>query len=211
VIRNRFTQHSKHEVNLVSFRDLTSAIIGLLLGLIALVMIYMNPAAKKASTDGERAAGSVRVEIVWPPQMDVDIDLWCMAPGDVPVGYSNKGGLIFNLVRDDLGSYMDKTGINYEVMFSRGAPPGEYICNVHWYGNSSGVKEVPVTMVVTYRASDDPSKLSNSDKVIEATATLYRQGEELTMARWRIDSEKKVVPGSIHRVQHPLREYKKAQ
>jgi len=31
------------------------------------------------------------------------VDLWVQAPGDVPVGYSNKSGGVLNLLRDDLG------------------------------------------------------------------------------------------------------------
>ena len=34
--------------------------------------------------------------IYWDNDRDVDIDLWVKAPEDIPVGYSNKGGLFFN-------------------------------------------------------------------------------------------------------------------
>lgn len=206
MLRNRFTQHSRHEVNLISFRDLTSAIIGLLLVLIALLMIHVNTAAKATNAETERSSGSLRVEIIWPPEMNVDIDLWCKAPGDVPVGYSNKGGLIFNLVRDDLGAFNDLSGINYEVMYARGAPAGEYICNVHWYSNSAGAKEVPVRMIITY---SNPSNSATSDKIIDISAVLIEQGEELTMARWKIDTDQKIVPGSLNAVQYPLRSARK--
>jgi hypothetical protein len=39
-------------------------------------------------------------------------DLGVQAPGDVPVGYSNKSGGVFNLLRDDLGKVMDMTDGN---------------------------------------------------------------------------------------------------
>ena len=39
-------------------------------------------------------------------------DLWVQAPGDVPVGYSNKSGGVFNLLRDDLGKAKDMTDGN---------------------------------------------------------------------------------------------------
>jgi hypothetical protein len=39
-------------------------------------------------------------------------DLWIQAPGDVPVGYSNKSGGVFNLLRDDLGKAKDMTDGN---------------------------------------------------------------------------------------------------
>ena len=57
------------------------------------------------------------IEARWPDAVDADVDLWVQAPGDVPVGYSNKGGAIFNLLRDDLGTRADATGINYEISY----------------------------------------------------------------------------------------------
>ena len=75
------------------------------------------------------------VEANWPPELDSDVDLWVQAPGDVPVGYSNKGGAVFNLLRDDLGQQLDLSGLNYETAYSRGIVPGEYTVNLHLYRN----------------------------------------------------------------------------
>jgi hypothetical protein len=69
----------------------------------------------------------------WPDAADTDVDLWVQGPGDVPVGYSNKGGRLFNLLRDDLGLQSDAAKINYESSFSRGIVEGEYVINVHLY------------------------------------------------------------------------------
>ena len=89
------------------------------------------------------------VEANWPPDLDSDVDLWVQAPGDVPVGYSNKGGAVFNLLRDDLGQQLDLSGLNYESSYSRGIVPGEYTVNVHLYRNRAAVAAVPVTVVVS--------------------------------------------------------------
>lgn len=70
------------------------------------------------------------------------------------MGYSNKDGRVFNLLRDDLGHVSDPLGINYENAFSRGAPAGEYTVNVHLYGNRAGVYPVPVTIAVSVRGAD---------------------------------------------------------
>ena len=67
------------------------------------------------------------------PTLKSVVDLWVKAPDDIPVGYSNRGGLFFNLLRDDLGVYKDPTPINYEVAYSRGINPGEHIVNLHLY------------------------------------------------------------------------------
>lgn len=207
-MRNRFSRDDGQNVILTSFRDLQTAIIIMLVMIIVMLMLFVKPDMKKADTESDRQRGNIRVEITWPNEMDVDIDLWCQAPGDIPVGYSNKSGVVFNLVRDDLGSYMDLTGINYEVIFSRGAPPGEYICNIHWFGNAAKLKEVPVMFFVTYRPDDSTDSKSSPVKIIQNKATLFNQGEELTVARWKIDPAGVLVPGSINSVQHPLRDYK---
>ena len=95
-----------------------------------LMMTVMNPPAKASETDGVTAPGNVTVEMQWPDKLDADVDLWVQAPGDGPVGYSNKSGKVFNLLRDDLGKSQDMTDYNYEVAYTRGAPAGEYIVNV---------------------------------------------------------------------------------
>src|SRR6266511_3057031 len=65
-----------------------------------LMMTVMNPPAQSSEADGTQAPGNVIVEIQWPDKFDADVDLWVKAPGDVPVGYSNKSGRVFNLLRD---------------------------------------------------------------------------------------------------------------
>ncbi len=77
------------------------------------------------------------VEIHWPNDLPVDVDLWVQAPRDVPVGFWNQGSRFFNLLRDDLGLEGDATGRNYEVSYSRGIPAGEYTVNVHMYGDGA--------------------------------------------------------------------------
>jgi hypothetical protein len=54
------------------------------------------------------------------------VDLWVQAPGDVPVGYSNESGVIFNLVRDDLGKGSDPNSMNYEIAYGRGHWPEKH-------------------------------------------------------------------------------------
>src|SRR6266576_7335291 len=57
----------------------------------------------------------------------------CRRRGDVPVGYSSKSGVIFNLVRDDLGKGSDPNSMNYEIAYGRGHWPGEYVVNAMLY------------------------------------------------------------------------------
>src|SRR5918994_6292838 len=136
------------------FRDV---IMLALVGFVALVIImlpHIQPPGAK--TTGEiTAPGNVIVEVRWPDEVDADVDLWVQAPGDLPVGYSNKGGAVFNLLRDDLGQRADATGLNYETSYSRGIPAGEYTVNVHLYRNPSKAYPIPATVVTSVKRSAD--------------------------------------------------------
>jgi hypothetical protein len=146
----------------------------------------------------------VIVEARWPDELDTDVDLWVQAPGDVPVGYSNKGGKIFNLLRDDLGKRADATGMNYEVSYSRGIPAGEYTVNVHLYRNTAGVLLIPVTIVTSIKKSAKES----ARQVLASKIELVREGEELTVFRFRLSADGDLVPGSVHSLQRNLRAWR---
>ena len=106
-----------------------------LIGFVAMViMLLPHVTRKKQETEEHKAPGNVIVEIHWPSDMPVDVDLWVQAPNEPPVGFWNQSGHIFNLLRDDLGIEGDATNLNYEVSYSRGIPSGEYVVNVHMYG-----------------------------------------------------------------------------
>jgi hypothetical protein len=77
-----------------------------------LMMTVMNPPATSSEAEGVPAPGNVIVEAERADKVDADVDLWVQAPGDRPVGYSNKSGRIFNLLRDDLGRAQDITDYN---------------------------------------------------------------------------------------------------
>ena len=144
------------------------------------------------------------VEVRWPDQLDSDVDLWVQAPGDVPVGYSNKGGAIFNLLRDDLGRRADATEMNYEVSYSRGIPPGEYVVNVHLYRNTARVSPVPVTVVASVKKNETES----ARQLLSTRIGLTREGQELTVFRFSLDAAGELVPGSVGSLQRPLRDWR---
>ncbi|MGH6903435.1 MAG: hypothetical protein ACREIR_11930, partial [Geminicoccaceae bacterium] len=148
--------------------------------------------------------GNVIVEVRWPDDIDCDVDLWVEAPGDIPVGYSNKGGVIFNLLRDDLGKRADATGMNYEVSYSRGIVAGEYTVNVHLYRNTAGVLPIPVTVVTSVKKSSKES----ARQVLASNIELVREGEELTVYRFRLSEDGDLVPGSVHSLQRKLRTWR---
>ena len=166
-----------------------------------LMMTAMNPPAKASETDGVNAPGNVTVEMQWPDKLDADVDLWAQAPGDVPVGYSNKSGGVFNLLRDDLGKAQDMTDYNYEVAYTRGAPAGEYVVNVHMYRGINVSYPIPVKLTVNVK--HDAEKTATS--LATTTVELRKPNQELTALRFRLDAAGQLVPGSINSLFKPLR------
>jgi len=161
---------------------------------------YINPRTKQGegSTD---PPGNVIAEMRWDDKLRTDVDLWVQAPGDVPVGYSNKSGLIFNLLRDDLGQQLDLSGLNYESSYSRGIVPGEYTVNLHLYRNRTGLPEVPVTVIVSTKpTSADPAR-----QVLMSKVELAREGQERTVFRFRLTERGDLVSGSVTSLPRPLR------
>jgi hypothetical protein len=165
-----------------------------------LMMTIINPPAQSKEADAS-SPGNVVVEVQWPDGLDADVDLWVQAPGDVPVGYSNKGGDYFNLLRDDLGKISDVTDLNYEVAYSRGIPGGEYTVNLHMYRGGNTQFPVPVKVVASVKASPEES----TRQLLTTTVELHRENEEITAFRFRLDGEGNLITGSVNSLNKPLR------
>ncbi len=184
------------------FRDVIFLALAGFVAMVLLLLPHLNPPA--TAKEGTPAPGNVIVEISWPEKVDADVDLWVEAPGDVPVGYSNKGGLIFNLLRDDLGGQADVTQINYEVSYSRGVPEGEYTVNVHLYRDTSGQLPLPVTVAVSVKREASLA----AKRILTTRLQLEHQGQELTAFRFALDADGRLVTGSVHDLPKRLRSAK---
>jgi hypothetical protein len=185
------------------FRDVIMLALAGFVAMVILLLPHLNPPGE-ASEETTQPPGNVIVEVRWPDELDSDVDLWVEAPGDIPVGYSNKGGAIFNLLRDDLGKRADATGMNYEVSYSRGIPAGEYTVNVHLYRNAANVFPIPVTVVTSVKKSPKES----ARQLLATKIELIREGEELTVYRFRLSEDGSLVPGSVHSLQRNLRAWR---
>jgi hypothetical protein len=185
------------------FRDTIMLALAGFVALVILMLPYLNPKQTKSAENVE-PPGNVIVEARWPDDLDSDVDLWVQAPGDVPVGYSNKGGAAFNLLRDDLGRRADATEMNYEVSYSRGIPPGEYTVNLHLYRNTARVVPIPVTIVASVKKTMQES----ARQLLATRIDLKREGQELTVFRFAIDEDGDLVPGSVTSLQRPIRDWK---
>lgn len=180
------------------FRDV---ILQALSGFVAVVLILLPHLHPPVEAKEAPPPGNVVIEINWPSNIDADVDLWVEAPGDRPVGYSNKGGRVFNLLRDDLGQFRDLTDVNYEVAYSRGVVEGEYTINLHLYRNKSAVVPVPVTVVASAKRSNG----ANLKRLTSAKVELGYTGEEVTVVRFALNKDGEIVPGSMHELFKPLR------
>src|ERR671918_1371401 len=185
------------------FRDVVMLALVGFVALVIMLLPHLNPPGAKTADD-TTPPGNVIVEVRWPDEIDADVDLWVEAPGDVPVGYSNKGGAMFNLLRDDLGKRADATGLNYEVSYSRGIAAGEYTINVHLYRNAANVFPIPVTVVTSVKKSPKES----ARQLLASKIELIREGEELTVYRFRLSEDGSLVPGSVHSLQRNLRAWR---
>ena len=177
------------------FRDFTLLMV---LGFVAMVVWLLPHINPPESAADYTPPGNVVIAIHW-PEGDTDVDMWVSGPGEsAPVGYSNKSGELFNLLRDDLGA--PDVERNYENGYSRGIAAGEYIVNVHCYRCSKAPVEVEVEVHLS---------TENGDKGMVPVATtkvdLGRTGEERTALRFKLDADGQVEPDSLNSVFRPLR------
>ena len=164
-----------------------------LIGFVAMVVMLLPHISKtQDETDEHTPPGNVVVEMHWPDELPVDVDLWVQAPNDVPVGFWNQGSQFFNLLRDDLGMEGDASGRNYEVSYSRGILAGDYTVNVHMYGKIPAGVIVPVRVVVSVKAKYDSLR-----QILQTSVELQRRNQEETAFRFRLSGDGELVPGSV--------------
>lgn len=181
------------------FRDVIFLALAGFVAVVLLLLPHLHP--PKEAEAAVPSPGNVIVEIRWPDEINADVDLWVQAPGDRPVGYSNKGGTIFNLLRDDLGQRGDATELNYEISYSRGVPAGEYTVNVHLYRNTGGYVSIPVTISVSVKSRSNES----ARRLLATNLVLENEGEERTAFRFSLDDKGGLIRDSVHDLPKPLR------
>ena len=179
--------------NDVVFRDVILLALTGFISMVILLIPFVNPPTEEESSS--IPPGNVIVELFWDDKRDVDIDLWVQAPDDIPVGYSNKGGIFFNLLRDDLGIYKDNSPVNYEVSYSRGISDGVYIANVHLYReDKTPFKPIIAELLVSVVDPD-----SNKRKqILKTSKKLEEIGKEITVFQFELDKKGKLNKNSIN-------------
>ncbi|TGV15846.1 hypothetical protein EN816_00925 [Mesorhizobium sp. M8A.F.Ca.ET.173.01.1.1] len=173
-----------------SMRDMYSNVTLLLAVIMVIILTQVNPKAKDQET--LPPPGTIAVLACWPPG-PTDIDLWLGDPKDTKsVGYSRKSGLVWSLLRDDMGIVNDDSPINCESAFARSTPAGEYVVNLHGYS-------IPAPLAVHVEIAINGVLLDKSDLEI-------RPKQERTVLRFKLDGQGNLVEGSANRVFKPLRE-----
>lgn len=186
------------------FKDVLFLALAGFVCLVILALPHLNPPGERAVAAGREAEESVIAEIAWDDAQDADVDLWVKAPGDAPVGYSNKGGVFCNLLRDDLGSFADPLLINHEETVCRGLVTGaRYTVNAHAYRATSVRWPITVRLRVQVKRPD-----TALFEIIRAVGRLDRVGEEITLANFILEASGHPTPGSIDAVRTPLRDAK---
>ena len=146
--------------------------------------------------------GRILIEIEWPAGA-TDIDLWILEPGTTkPTGFSNRGGRICDLLRDDLGNRNDPMPGNHESILCRTAPPGEYTLAAYYYTNysSDAGAPVPVTAVISFW-DDDRRRFVSAHTV---TLELANPKEYKTIASFTIRDDGALDPSSIHTIERNI-------
>jgi hypothetical protein len=182
----------------VSFRDMLFLLVFSYLVISAVALAHV--AKNNEESKGAAAPGNVIVEATWAKDIDADVDLWVQGAGDVPVGYSNKSGMIFNLLRDDLGRSSDPNSMNYEVAYGRGHWPGEYVVNAMLYRSRDRALPVPVSVRVSLQGEN-----GSVQQVLQSNIDLNSEGQETTAFRFKLDDQGGFVPGSMNRIHKDLR------
>lgn len=188
----------------VVFRDVVTLA---LLGFVALVVVmlpHINPPKPQEEARKDVAApGNVIVEARWDDRIDADVDLWVQGPGDVAVGYSNLGGQVFNLLRDDIGFRNDASNLNYENAFSRSILAGEYTVNLHMYFNRADAWPLKTKVLVSTIQPSGNSRVSR--QILVSDVALNKPGEERTVFRFKLDDKGELVASSVNAAPRALR------
>jgi hypothetical protein len=200
--------NDEHHNSWIPFTDFMAGVLAVFLVVAGLLLFHLQDPNTKTKEGDIHSPGTVMVETFWKP--DCDVDTWVKSPDDIPVGYSRKSGKYFDLLRDDLGMEFERAaGMHHENVYSRNAPPGEYIVNLHMYSSRS-LSEQPYpfeveVIVQVVRPAEDGTTNPPTKTVIKTKISIDHEGEEVTVVRFQLDDKANVVPGSISHEQIPIR------
>lgn len=180
--------------SVMAFRDILFLMVFSLVVVIFLLTFLINPVPKP---DDVPLRTQILIEATWPSGTGYDVDLWGMGPDAVPVGWGiYEAGPSLNLERDDRGKINDTSALNYEWMSIRSPDPGEYVINIHLYNEYKEPLPVPVKVRVTGKG--------DIGEIYETEILLTRRKEEVTVVRFTLDADGKLVDDSVHNLHRSI-------
>lgn len=181
-------------VTLFAYNDL---IWTLLACFMVLVVVLVTQVQQKKTEQADRPAGQASLYVFWPDGLAVDIDTHVLLPSGEHVFYRHQQGKTANLLRDDLGMNGDTTQKNFENIFFRDLPAGEYIVNIHAFLGSRDKFPVQVEAELNFLGYSSQVRFTQR-------LTMLREGDEITAFRFTIGQDGRLVPGSMSNLQSPF-------
>jgi hypothetical protein len=184
------------------FSDFTFIMAAIFVVTTIVALLHINDPSQQGKP-GDVPPGNVSVVATWPAG-DTDVDLWVFGPAEMaPVGYSNANGLVWNLLRDDLGTQPDATPLNMENAFARGVIPGRYTVNLHCFR----CPQLPVPVDIEIRSNADGAggKGGASKILVSTQVILTKQGQEKTAIDFKMDANAVIDDASMNNVFQNLR------
>lgn len=183
----------------IAYRDVL-LLLALMFMTVAVLLIPMM-AVSKVTSDQSHTPGLLSAELYWPTGSKSDLDLWLGSPGDASVGYSNKTGKNWALLRDDLGQSRTSGDARYEFASSLSIGPGEYAVNIHAYRVHQGEAPIPCRVIIRLARPGQPPQV-----LLKYDVQITKQGQELTVTRFALDDQGTLIQGSVTDLPKPLRE-----
>lgn len=182
------------------FRDIIFLALAGFVTIVILILPHINPPKNQDNQDIP-PPGNMMVEIFWDDKADVDVDLWVKAPKDKVVGYSTSSGMLFDLLRDDMGHTTDGDDRNYEIALTRGVLSGQYIINVMLYNSKlSAISPIKVTVIVSMKKN----RKAKMARLLMKKIILYRDKDEITVFSFKLDYNMDMIKESISEIYIPL-------
>jgi hypothetical protein len=204
-----FDSHEDEAGFLLVLSDTFMSFLAVVLCVVCLLMLAEH---SKSHPPALNTTGALCVELTWPNDRNIDLDLWGHSPGDPDtVGFSNMHGKDMNLLRDVIGFNGNPTHTMLEMTCADRLTPGEWIFNVHYFANHEAEldktaqddprKTVKATMFVRVK---NPNSKGDLDSLV-GDFTLTFEKEEKTMFRFVITPDGKIDHATVNSKDMPLK------
>lgn len=199
---SRLRKHHKNlsEIVLVNFfATLAKAFLAILI-----IYTLMPHNKKDIVEEGIKPNALYTIEVMWPDDIDYDIDTFVRLPDGIVVYYNAQQSGLLNLERDDTGIINDRivvngrmivNPLNQEIVMVRGVVPGDYALTVMTYRFSSVMGEERSDTRLVQSQFPEPIKVKVVVKKLNPkvtilytkTVTLTHNAQESFITRFTMD------------------------